>query len=181
LFNWQWTATIIMQSLLAGLITGVLQWLVLRRYIEGIAWWTWTLAVAAVGLVSYPLELAISFASSFLFVCCLPAVFSVVAGALTGRIITSLLAGALQWLVLQRHLRGAAVWVLAVVGSAILGHVIGSVPVLAIQAGGPMPDTALYSVLSFLVGTPIVASITGFTLLWLVNRTRRSNWTYETS
>jgi hypothetical protein len=189
-FSWQWHAAFLPTSLLSGAITGLLQWLILKRYVGGVAWWTWTLAITAGVLLTYPFDFAVTSTVLFYFAQVVlsagefGATASVFAGQFISSLIEGVIAGALQWLVLQRHLRNAAIWILAVLGSQILSGLLATVPVVMVQSRGAfMSDLAAYSsILSFFVGLPIIASITGFTLLWLVNHTRRSNRrTYETS
>jgi hypothetical protein len=184
--SWQWMAANMGLGLVGSVVIGVLQWLVLRRCIEGIAWWTWTLAVAVGNLIAYPCETGISVAAGFLIPIASAAagwpgaMLPVVAGQLVAALIVSPFGAALQWIILQRHLRSTAVWVVAVVASHVLGVSVYVIPLLSSLSGGPQGDTSVSSLVSYLVATPAIASITGITLLWLVNNTRRTNWTYET-
>jgi hypothetical protein len=184
--SWQWMAAGMGIGVVGSVVIGVLQWLVLRRYIEGIAWWTWTLAMVGSSLIAYPCQMATSLAAGFLipFVSAAGwpgAMLPMVAGQVLAALIVGLISGALQWIILQRHLRSAAVWVVAVVASHVLGVSVYVIPLLSSLSGGPQGDTSVSSLVSYLVATPAIASITGITLLWLVNNTRRTNWTYETS
>ena len=113
-----------------GLVTGSLQYLLLRRYLSRMGWWIaatvlgWLLPAVVLGLfVLFSTTL-----SSALF-------FALIGGSI----------GLVQWLVLRQHVRRAALWILASVlgwGGAILvsGETISSqLDVLAVVL---LPPTA---------------------------------------
>jgi hypothetical protein len=106
---------------------------------------------------------------------------SVGASQLYSAVVVSLISGGLQWLILQRHLRGAGLWVPAVIASALLGAFVGLIPFMSLQDPSQYDNLGLLPLVIFIITTPLAACITGFTLLWMVNNTRRSNWTYESS
>src|SRR5687768_1220402 len=44
--NWNWASINAVASVTNGAVFGIAQWLILRRYLAGMAWQTWTLATA---------------------------------------------------------------------------------------------------------------------------------------
>ena len=94
-----------------AILAGALQWLVLRRHLDGAAWWipASALAVAAAGVVV--------FAGG--------AVVGADAGWVAGAGLSGTLLGTVQWLVLRRQLDGAAWWVPASTVGWVVGGPVG--------------------------------------------------------
>ena len=89
-----------------GIVTGILQWLVLRRQIPRATWWVpaSTLAVVAVGAVVFGVGRV-----------------NADVGWIAGAGLFGAVVGLLQWLVLRRQVARAGWWVLA----STLGWVVG--------------------------------------------------------
>ena len=91
--------------IVAAVIMGLLQWLILRRYIRGARWWVlataigWQAGFAAVGNISLPIVLALD-----LDVFGIPS--SILNGLQMGAIV-----GLVQWLVLRRQVARAWWWI----------------------------------------------------------------------
>ncbi len=105
---------------LVGLSFGIMQWLILRRYMPRAGWWV---LVSTLGWILGfgVLALADKFTENLVTSAIQPEVsalaFFLAAGASVG---------ILQWLVLRRHMLQAGWWVLAnVVGWGILGLIVG--------------------------------------------------------
>jgi hypothetical protein len=142
--------------LLAGALFGLMQWLVLRRYIPQTGW---SFLGASAGLwlgyvVGYE---AIGFPFDYVL----------------GPALAAGLAGLAQWFALRRYVAGAGWWVLA----GALGFMLGSIPGLAIAflglgeaiGEGYFGWVALNGLMCSINGA-IGGAITGGVLLWLLRR-----------
>ena len=130
-----------------GLVAGLLQYVLLRRYLPRMAWW---IAAAFLGwlLLSAVLGIATLFS-----VAVHPAVFILLIGGS---------AGLAQWLVLRRRVRRAALWILA----SVLGWGMPFLPHGAIASQPGM--------LSVVLLPAIVASIAWWLLLGKLPRRESS-------
>lgn len=131
---------------LIGLLTGLLQYLLLRRYLPRIGWW---IAATALG---WPL----GFAVVYLAYVALPAALH--AGS-TWSVVLALVwvggaTGLAQWLVLRRRILRAGWWILA---SALGGGLVGLI------AGG-----VFTSLLELLLIGAVPAIVTAIALWWLL-------------
>jgi hypothetical protein len=125
----------------AFLLSGVLQWLVLRRRLRRAGWWIpatvggWIGAVLVAAVVSYGIENVLysygSFARGILY--------TVAAGPCIGAVI-----GASQMLVLRRRVPRAGRWIVA----SIFGVWCGSVPVVVFSV---LNQLGMYSSLASLI------------------------------
>jgi hypothetical protein len=182
----QFTLIELTDNLLTGATLGLLQWLVLRRYVEGIAWWTWTATAVGANVLSFLLifgvRLVVPWAVASLgsSAGAWTSMLSVAASQLYPAVVLSLLRGGLQWLILRRHLRGAGLWVPAEMAGALLGTIAGLIPFLSLQELSQYDNLGLLPLMIFVITTPLSPCIPGFTLQWMVNNTRRRKWTYET-
>ncbi len=91
--------------LAAGILAGVLQWLVLRQFVSKVGWWIVTTPIALAGGVAL-LAALFGIGSEYTG---RDTVASLLAGAMAAGVFT----GLVQWLVLHRHIPHAAWWVLA--------------------------------------------------------------------
>jgi hypothetical protein len=122
-----------------GLLTGLLQYLLLRRYLPRMGGW---IATTILGWLLFAVVLGLS----FLFSAILPSAlaFVLIGGSL----------GLVQWLVLRRHVRRAALWILA----SVLGW--GALSLLTDGAISSQQE-----VLSVVFLPPIAGSIAWWLLL----------------
>jgi hypothetical protein len=103
-----------------GFSFGIMQWLILRRYMPRAGWWV---LVSTLGWILGfgVLALADKFAENLVTSAIQPEVSALVFFLAAGALV-----GILQWLVLRRHMLQAGWWVLAnVVGWGILGLIVG--------------------------------------------------------
>jgi hypothetical protein len=103
-----------------GFSFGIMQWLILRRYMPRAGWWV---LVSTLGWILGfgVLALADKFAQNLVTSAIQPEV-----SALVFFLAAGVSVGILQWLVLRRHMLQAGWWVLAnVVGWGILGLIVG--------------------------------------------------------
>jgi hypothetical protein len=136
-----------------GISVGTMQWLVLRRRIDGAGWWVLASIVgfAAGKLVGDAIAQAVSGAVGFI---------------LSGAAIGTLL-GIAQWLVLRRHVAQAGRWVLA----SALAWAVGWAIINLIDEAASGPTGTAYLIGA--TGAAVAGVITGVSLIWLL-RLRRA-------
>lgn len=134
-----------------GSLSGLLQWLVLRRHVAGALWWVATNPVAAAAAG------AVIFAGG--------TVVGVDAGWVVGTGLVGPLVGLLQWRVLRGQVSKAGWWVLASTAGWLAGGPGGGIVLWIVNA----PEDAAWAVLGFLNG-----AITACALVWLLRQTRRA-------
>lgn len=142
-----------------GATVGTMQWLILRRKLDGVA--SWILASSVGGALGGAVGLgAFSPGASSMSASAGDAVQAAELFALIGAII-----GVAQWLVLRGKVRTAPAWVLA----SGLGW---SLPAgLGTLVATSLGDQVHWAVLLILVGTvtgPLVGAITGIAIVWLL-------------
>lgn len=142
---------------MTGLVIGVAQWLVLRRYLPGAGWW---ILASAFGwflgsLVLMTTVEIINPIADFLE--------SVIRLGIWGSAVTMILygtvLGAVQWLVLRRHTQRAGWWVLASVIGGAVGGAVG-----AACSEIPFGSAAL----TYGVAWAGSGAVTGMVLVWLL-------------
>jgi hypothetical protein len=134
-----------------GLSFGIMQWLILRRYIPRAGWWV--LVSTAGWLLGFGvLAVAEKFTENLMTRAIQSEVFALVFFLAAGASL-----GILQWLVLRRHMLQAGWWVLAnVVGWGILGLIVGK-------------SLDRFTDLAAIAAAP--PAITGAVLVWLLRQT----------
>jgi hypothetical protein len=134
-----------------GLSFGIMQWLILRRYMPRAGWWV--LASTLGWILGFGiLALADKFAENLVTSAIQPEVSALVFFLAAGALV-----GILQWLVLRRHMLQAGWWVLAnVVGWGILGLIVGK-------------SLDRFTDLAAMAAVP--PAITGIVLVWLFRQT----------
>ncbi len=159
-----WTEgwAVVVAGILAGVVLGAMQWLVLRREIGRLRWW---FLASVVGFaVGFPVVWSMggSGGGSEYAHHALPHVLDP-SGTL-GAAIIGFLVGLAQWLVLRRELSGAVWWVPA----SVVGFVLGWLAAVAVPVDGPMAHFAGGA--AFGAGFGL---ITGTVLIWLLRLHRR--------
>ena len=130
---------------LYGVGTGILQWLVLRRWISRAGWWV--LATTLGGAVGLTATMVL--VDQGIIICmCIPLV--------DGGLVEGAIIGILQWLVLRGQVSQSGWWLLA----SIVGWVIGN-PVGYLIAPGCATGAA--------VTFAIISVITGPAMVWLLS------------
>jgi hypothetical protein len=134
-----------------GLSFGIMQWLILRRYIPRAGWWV--LVSTAGWLLGFGvLAVAEKFTENLMTRAIQSEVFALVFFLAAGASL-----GILQWLLLRRHMLRAGWWVLAnVVGWGILGLIVGK-------------SLDRFTDLAAMAAVP--PAITGAVLVWLLRQT----------
>jgi hypothetical protein len=136
---------------LVGLSFGIMQWLILRRYMPRTGWWV---LVSTLGWILGfgVLALADKFTENLVTGAIQPEVSALVFFLAAGASV-----GILQWLVLRRHMLQAGWWVLAnVVGWGILGLIVGK---------------SLDRFTDLVAIAAVPPAITGAVLVWLFRQT----------
>jgi hypothetical protein len=131
-----------------GILTGVLQWLVLRPYVARAGGWALAsmAAVVMVGLVVFGVG-----------------VIDVDAGWVIGVALFGTIVGGLQWMVLRRQLSRAGWWVLASTAGWFAGMAAGAVATVGPPLGQhPVPGWAALGA--------VFGVVTGTVLVWLVRQ-----------
>ena len=151
---------------ISGLGLGLLQWVILRKYIAQAHWWMWaTIGVAVGGSVSF---MVLQVIQLFLF------------EALGKWLLTSppvwwaavvVLTGVMQWLVLRRQVRRAGWWIAATVAAHFFG-VVAVYGIVAIYLRFPFVpyDTSHIFHLSELIRGSVIGALTGAVLVWLLGQ-----------
>ncbi len=153
-----WLARILI-PLWAGFLVGVLQWLVLRRYVTSTH--DWVLNVGAGWGLGFALGLLLiqALGKSFL-------------GAVVGYILFGVIVGLIQWPVLRREIPSVVPWVLASVVGWALGAILGPIVLSLFVRGGTIDPLVGAAVIAGVTGL-VAGAITGLALIWIV---RKPEW-----
>jgi hypothetical protein len=141
----------------AGLLVGLFQWFVLRRYISQCGDWIWN------GVAGW----ALGFALGLIVI----QIFSVsFVGALIGYLLFGLIVAVIQWPVLHREIPNVIPWVLASVFGWALGALAGQgVLNLIVPPGEPISQTLSTFVIAVVTGL-VAGAITGAALVYIVRQ-----------
>lgn len=143
----------------SGAVTGLAQWLVLRRRLSGAGWWV---LATAVGFATFGIAYG--------------AIYAITGGAVSDAVgfaivfvLVGAAAGTAQWLVLRRYVPRAGWWVPAsTAGFATFGVVTAG----AFEAVSPVVGVAIGVALVLLI-VLTYGGVTGVTLVWLLRRRGR--------
>jgi hypothetical protein len=139
-----------------GAAGGIMQWMVLRRYIIQIGGWV---LATTVGYSLAALTTALSFS--------LPSSDVAVVGLVVFGTVAGIVCGIWQWFVLRQRVAHAGWWVLASILGLIVGMGIGGPVAMSLgQAGRVIEPTIVFGVL-FGLG---VGAIPGAVLVWLLRQ-----------
>jgi hypothetical protein len=146
--------------LLAGILIGVAQWLVLRRYVTESA--DWVLHLAGSWVVGYTIGLLVVdlLAESFL-------------GVVLGYILFGVIIALFQWPVLRREVPQVGIWVLANVLGWTLGAILSQVVLAALFGENPANLLAI-TVVNMAVTGLVAGLITGLALVRIVRQPERA-------
>jgi hypothetical protein len=150
----------IVVPLLAGILIGVAQWLVLRRYVTNSV--DWVLHLAGSWVVGYTLGLLVVdwLAGSFI-------------GTLLGYILFGVIIAVFQWPLLRREIPQLALWILANVVGWSLGAFLSQLAIAALF--GENPANLLATTVVNMAVTGLVAGlITGLALVRIVRQPERA-------
>jgi len=154
------TLALALGGIAIGAMIGILQWLVIRRYLGSSGWWI--LASAAGSSAAFALGLAIVGASNGAWV-----LGGIVGGALGGAAV-----GALQWLLLRKQVDGSQVW-FWIVASAVAWALNLLFMAVAINSAAATagPGTGIVSVIiAGIIGALFASAITGYALMRIVRQ-----------
>jgi hypothetical protein len=149
-------------------ILASLQWLVLRRYLARLKWWSW-IAASALGQLAGTVVVALAGAGSLLLgprvvgaigVAALGIATSVVLGGLLGAVV-----GIIQWLILRRHLTHALWWIVATTTAGVALALVLPTQQLGSEVSGTGALLAGQAISGMLVGT-----ITGLAVVFLLRK-----------
>ena len=160
-----------LSGILIAILVGMLQWLVLRRYVRWAKqWWIATSVGWIVGsfIASY---------AAFPILAAHPLTVSLTIDAVTLTVMMGVV-GVFQWLVLRRHVRRAGWWVLASIAGPLIAESVGIYAgfYVAMFAGGILAglsqDLAGIVFLAFFTAAigAIAGSVTGFAFVQLLRR-----------
>jgi hypothetical protein len=131
-------------GLIAGLISGFAQWLLLRQLLIDVGWWIFATGLALA--IGDPLGTIVVITGERM----LPHLFA----ASLGSAIIGTILGFLQWLILRKKFKGISIlWIAATILSSLIITFINTDPILGILISG-------------VVG----GAITGSALVWLMRR-----------
>lgn len=144
----------------AGLLVGVLQLVVLRRFLTHSLDWIihgagWTLGYA-LGLV----VIQIFNENPFM--------------VLVGYILFGAIVGLIQWPVMRREMPSALPWIGASVAGWALGAYLSQLVVNLLASGGPIIPAVSSGVTSGITGL-VAGALTGLALIWIVRQPERSH------
>jgi hypothetical protein len=141
----------------AGLLVGLFQWIVLRRYISHCGDWIWN-GVAGWAL-AYAMGLIVIQIFSVSFI-----------GAVAGYLLFGAIVAIIQWPVLHREIPNVLPWVLASVAGWAIGALAGQwVLNLIVPAGEPVSQAASTLVIAVVTGL-VAGGITGLALVYIVRQ-----------
>ena len=146
----------VLTPLWAGMLVGLFQWMVLRRYLTYTVDWIFT-GVAAWSL-AYALGLMI-----------IQILSASLLGAVIAYSIFGVIIAAVQWPVLRREIPNVLPWVLANIVGWALGAYLSPWALTLFTAGAPASQWLISGVISAVTGL-IAGGITGFALVWIVRK-----------
>jgi len=142
--------------LLAGFLVGLAQWVVLRKYINGVA--DWVLAGGASWAVGYALGLLI-----------MSGLTGTGLDALIGYVLFGVIVAFVQWPILRREIPNVWLWVLANVIGWTVGFYMSEIALDLFFDGPVINPVASTSVLSGVSGL-VAGAITGIALILIVRQ-----------
>ncbi|MEP7359093.1 MAG: hypothetical protein ABI847_17715 [Anaerolineales bacterium] len=140
----------------AGVLVGLLQWLVLRPYMTRAV--DWVLHGGAGWALGFALGLLV-----------IEALGRNPLGALLGYVLFGLIVGGLQWPMLRREIPHVATWVLASGLGWALGAYLGRGGLNLLAAGGEVSPVVASAVIAGLTGL-VAGAVTGLALVWIVRQ-----------
>jgi hypothetical protein len=146
----------IVLPLVAGVLVGLLQWLVLRPYLTRAVDW----------VVHGGAGWALGFALGLLVI---HAVGRNPLGAVLGYLLFGLIIGALQWPMLRREIPLVTAWVIASVLGWALGAWLGGAALNVLAAGGEVSPVVSSAVIAGVTGL-VAGAVTGLVLVWIVRQ-----------
>jgi hypothetical protein len=149
--------------LLAGVLIGLAQWLVLRNYVTHSS--DWVLHLAASWVLGYTLGLLVVDLLAGTFI-----------GAVLGYALFGVIIALFQWPVLHREIPRIWVWVLANVVGWVLGAVLSQLVLGALFGDNPGSPLA-FTVVNMAVTGLVAGLITGLALVWIVREPERPIYT----
>jgi hypothetical protein len=140
----------------AGILIGFAQWIVLRQYVTASSDWIWAGGAAWAAGYALGLLLMLNLPSTFV-------------GGIIGSLLFGIIVAAVQWPVFRREIPNAWMWVLSnAVGwtAGFLASQLVLIPFSGESAIDPAVSTALIAGSTGLVA----GAITGLALVWIVRR-----------
>jgi len=158
-------------GLLEGIVLGVAQWLVLRRYVKRINAWVivtaiavmvaWLIGLKVSALMIFSIGLDPTLTTAMKTRALLQGVFLL--GAWVGGVL-----GFAQWTVLKAHIHRAFLWIVANALAWALGLVVAFMMVGMTHTDQLNLETILLGVATGLTTGAFVGAITGVALIWLL-------------
>lgn len=150
----------VLVPLLAGVLIGAAQWLVLRSYVTYSA--DWVLNLAGSWVLGYALGLL---------------VVDLLTNRLIGTILSFILFGAIvavfQWPILRREIPHLWMWVVANIAGWALGAYVSQL-VIAAMFGDQPASLPVVTVVNMAVTGLIAGAVTGLALVWIVRQPERA-------
>lgn len=143
---------------LAGLLIGFSQWVVLRRYVSNIS--DWILAGGAGWAVGYAFGLFV-----------INSLIGLPLGGFLGYVLFGVIVAVAQWPILSREIPNLLTWVVANVAGWTLGFYASQLSLNLFE--GPAIAPALSVTLVSTVSGLIAGAITGIALVWIVRQPDR--------
>lgn len=146
--------------LVAGFLVGLAQWVVLRKYLNGVA--DWILAGGASWAVGYALGLLL-----------MNGLTGTGLDGLIAYILFGVIVAFVQWPILRREIPNVWMWVLANVVGWTTGFYLSQISLDLFFNGSPIDPLTSTSVLSGVSGL-VAGAITGIALIWIVRQPERA-------
>jgi hypothetical protein len=131
-----------------GISIGISQWFVLRRRIDGAAWWI-PASIVGYAIGKFAADAVIQAETGML-------------GVVLSGVVIGIAAGFAQWVVLVRHVSRAELWVVA----SALGWAVGWTVISAVDEAVVGPTASAYFIGA--TGAAAAGVITGVALAWLL-------------
>jgi hypothetical protein len=145
--------------LLAGLLVGVAQWLVLRNYVIDSA--DWVLHLAGSWVVGYTLGLLV-----------VDLLLNVFLGPILAYVLFGIIIAVFQWPVLRREIPHLWMWVLANVVGWSLGAFLSQLAIGGLFGANPA-NLVVTTLVNMSVTGLVAGLVTGLALVWIVRKPER--------
>jgi hypothetical protein len=148
-----------------GIVLGLAQWFVLRRYVPRIGARAWVLATGAGALLAWVIGMGLANVGPMVWHVS-PSLFIMLASVLAVVFLLSM--GGAQWLVLRRHVAHAGWWIAASALAWPLGVAVPVVGMALVPDGAAATTMAAVGVLSGVLMGGVVGAVTGVAFVALM-------------
>jgi hypothetical protein len=154
---------------LEGIVLGLTQWLVLRRYIKHVGWWIIATGIGA--MIAWLIGLKVIVMLTLIFfsnVTTRPELSTLLEAAFFLGTWVGTVLGVAQWFVLRTHVRRGIVWVFANALAWGFGLLVALMGAILSKPGEVNLETALVGIATGGMTGFVIGAITGIVLIWLL-------------